>query len=32
MINALMVGWDLLELGLDAKAEESITGDYAVSP
>ena len=32
MINALIVGWDLLELGLDAKAAESITGDYAVSP
>jgi hypothetical protein len=32
MINALLVGWDLLELGLDAKAAESITGDYAVSP
>jgi len=27
MINALIVGWDLLELGLDAKAAESITGD-----
>jgi len=29
MINALIVGWDLLELGLDAKAAE---GDYPVSP
>lgn len=29
MINALIVGWDLLELGLDAKAAESIRGDYA---
>ncbi len=31
MINALIAGWDLLELGLDAKAAESITGDYATS-
>ncbi len=32
MINALLFGWDLLELGLGAKTAESITGDHADSP